>query len=73
MEYEDRRAMHISSALWQVEQLRLGTQAFHLLYNTPAYPQATEDSQEEEDPCVGHGIGQPQDAAAHDGIAEVEH
>lgn len=31
------------------------------------------DSQEEDDSCVGHGIGQPQDAAAHDGIAEVEH
>ncbi|XP_045716397.1 putative protein SSX6 [Phyllostomus hastatus] len=33
---------------------------------------ATQDSQEE-DPYVGHGIGQPQEAAAHGGIAEVEH
>lgn len=29
-------------------------------------------SQEEDDAGVGHGIGQPQDAAAHDGIAQIE-
>lgn len=34
---------------------------------------AEQQGQEEEDPRVGHGIGQPQDAAAHDGVAEVEH
>lgn len=39
----------------------------------PRPPQAAQDSQEEEDPGVGHGIGQPQDATAHDGVAEIEH
>ncbi|XP_053526559.1 protein SSX1-like [Artibeus jamaicensis] len=39
----------------------------------PCVPQATQDSQEEEDPYVGHGIGRPQDATVHDSIAEVEH
>ena len=34
---------------------------------------AAQDSQEEEDPCVSHGIGQSQDATAHDGVAEIEH
>lgn len=29
-------------------------------------------SQEEDDTSVGHGVGQPQDATAHDGIAQVE-
>lgn len=29
-------------------------------------------SQEEDDASVGHGIGQPQNAAAHDGIAQIE-
>lgn len=31
------------------------------------------DSQKEDDSRVGHGISQPQDAAPHDGVAEVEH
>ena len=26
----------------------------------------------EGDACVGHGVGQTQDAAAHDGVAQVE-
>lgn len=30
------------------------------------------DSQEEDDAGVGHGVGQTQDAAAHDGVTEVE-
>lgn len=30
------------------------------------------DSQEEDHPSVGHGVGQSQDAAAHDGVAQVE-
>lgn len=29
-------------------------------------------SQEEDDACVGHGVRQTQNAAAHDGVAEVE-
>lgn len=29
--------------------------------------------QEEDDASVGHGVGQPQDPAAHNGIAEVKH
>lgn len=28
---------------------------------------------EQHDSCVGHGIGEAQDAAAHDGVTEVEH
>lgn len=57
-------------------QLRLGPQASGLAHTAPLprpTPQAAQDSQEEEDPCVGHGIGQSQDAAAHDGVAEIEH
>lgn len=45
---------------------------------SPATPLTTPqrlpiDSQKEDDSRVGHGISQPQDAAPHDGIAEVEH
>lgn len=36
MEYEDRRAMHSSRALWQMAQLRLGPKASRLPPNTPA-------------------------------------
>lgn len=35
-------------------------------------PPSWQHSQEEDDASVGHGVGQPQDAAAHDGIAQVE-
>jgi len=35
-------------------------------------PPGTRRSQEEDDAGVGHGVGQPQDAAAHDGVAQVE-
>lgn len=27
---------------------------------------------EKDNSCVGHGVGEPQDATAHNGIAEVE-
>lgn len=76
MEYEDRSAMHSSRVLWQMGQLRLGPQASYVSHTTPLPPPpgpGPQDSQEEEDPCVSHGIGQSQDAAAHDGIAEIEH
>lgn len=36
MEYEDRRAMHSSRALWQMAQLRLGPKASRLPPNNPA-------------------------------------
>lgn len=38
----------------------------------PRAPAGAQHSQEEDDAGVGHGIGQPQDAAAHDGVAQVE-
>lgn len=31
------------------------------------------NSHKEGDAGVGHGVGQAQDAAAHDGVAQVEH
>lgn len=75
MEYEERSAMHNNRALQQMAQLRLGPQASRLPPTAPLPrpPRAAQDSQEEEDPCVGHGIGQSQNAAAHDGVAEIEH
>lgn len=34
--------------------------------------EAQRHSQEEDDAGVGHGVGQTEDAAAHDGVTEVE-
>ena len=41
--------------------------------SSSAQPSIALHSQEEHHSSVGHGIGQAQDAAPHDGVAQVEH
>lgn len=43
------------------------------LLRAPVMRRFVDNSQEKDNARVGHGIGEPQDATAHDGIAEVEH
>lgn len=52
---------------------RSPTQYSPPLIKTPTPQKPPIDSQEEDDSSVGHGVGEPQDATPHDGIAKVEH
>ena len=44
----------------------------HLAASSELYVWTDRHSHKQSDPGVGHGVGQTQDAAAHDGISEVE-